>query len=273
MKNEKIERLLEKYFEGGTSVEEEKQLRAFFRGEEIPDHLQSYAAQFRYMDRAAASGTDADPMAKIEIAEADASPDESRVHGATARAMKPGGAVTSGFVRWSLRVAAGTILVLAGFSAGLLLNRPAATDEDIAALQTEIRQLKNSLMYGSVRQVTASERISAVNTSTRLQDSRQLGEEITEILVYTLNNDQNVNVRLAAAEALFKFREEPQIGKALAAALPRQTDPLMQITLIDMLVSMKERSAITDMQKMLMNTETEEIVKERLQESIAELKT
>lgn len=266
MKTEKIEQLLEKYFDGETSLEEEEQLRDFFRQDEIPDHLQNYADQFLYLEHAGEAETDIDPLARIGENATKKTFYESDLNAVPA-------GTRSRSAQWTLRIAAGTILVLIGFSAGLLLNQRGASDEDLAALQSEIRQMKSVLMYGSYQEATASERISAVNLSTRLPASKQLDEEITEILVYTMNNDQNVNVRLAAAEALFKFREEPKISKALAAALPRQTDPLMQITLIDMLVRMKEKSALTEMQKMLMNTETREIVKERLKESIAELKT
>lgn len=265
MKIKKIEQLLENYLEGETTLDEERQLRAFFREGNIPEHLQPIAELFRYGDRESGARTEADPLAKIQKAQPE--------RAAAGKESRTENDPQVRYLRWTLRIAAGTILVLIGLSAGLLLNGTGASDEELVALQTEIRQMKSALMYGSYQQATASERISAVNMTARLQTSRQLDEEITEILIYTMNNDQNVNVRLAAAEALFKFRDEPGIGKALASSLPRQSDPVMQITLIDMLVRMKEKSSITEMQKMLINNETQEIVKERLQESIAELKT
>ena len=40
-----IEDLLEKYYNGETSLEEEKLLRKFFREESVPVHLQSHAGQ------------------------------------------------------------------------------------------------------------------------------------------------------------------------------------------------------------------------------------
>ena len=38
----KIDELLDKYFEGETSCEEERELRRFFTEEEVPEHLQTY---------------------------------------------------------------------------------------------------------------------------------------------------------------------------------------------------------------------------------------
>ncbi|NBC05131.1 MAG: HEAT repeat domain-containing protein [Bacteroidetes bacterium] len=272
MNTERIEQLLDKYFDGETSLEEEKKLREFFRQEDIPTHLKSYADQFSYTEAMVTSKTDIDPFAKIEEQEKEKSPFEGRKSSASAGLR--GMTTRSSFITWTLRAAAAIILVLTGLTAGLLINQQdSASDEQLAALQQEISQMKNSLMYGSVGQASASERISAVYSSSRLQQGNpQLDSEITDILIYTMNNDQNVNVRLAAAEALYKFRHEPRIGKALTNSLSKQNDPLMQITLIEMLVEMKQKSAVNEMQKMLLRTETQDVVKQRLESSIAELK-
>lgn len=48
MNSQQIEKLLEKYFNGDTSLDEEKQLREFFAKENIPKHLLSLKAQFEY---------------------------------------------------------------------------------------------------------------------------------------------------------------------------------------------------------------------------------
>lgn len=279
MNTERIEQLLEKYFDGDTSLEEEKELREFFRQDNIPTDLKSYADQFSYTETMARPTTDIDPFAKIEEQEKEEFPFEepvpmSREEKSSASAGLRGMTTRSTAITWILRAAAAIILVLTGLTAGLLLNQQQdATDEQLAALQQEISQMKSALMYGSVQQASASERISAVYSSSRLQQGNpQLDAEITDILIYTMNNDQNVNVRLAAAEALFKFRTEPRIGKALTNSLAQQNDPLMQITLIDMLVEMKQKSAVNEMQKMLLRAETQDVVKQRLESSIAELK-
>lgn len=271
MNTERIEQLLEKYFVGDTSLEEEKELREFFRQNDIPADLKSYADQFSFTEALATPKTDIDPFAKIEEQEEKSHFEEGK---SSASVGLRGMTARSSFMTWTLRAAAAIILVLTGLTAGLLINQQDSTsDEQLAAMQEEISQMKNALMFGSVQQASASERISAVYSSSRLQQSNpQLDAEITEILIYTMNNDQNVNVRMAAAEALFKFRDEPRIGKALTNSLTQQNDPLMQITLIDMLVEMKQKSAVNEMQKMLLRAETQDVVKQRLESSIAELK-
>lgn len=45
-----IEELIERYFEGETSAEEEKQLRSFFAAGHVPEHLSAYIPLFAYFD-------------------------------------------------------------------------------------------------------------------------------------------------------------------------------------------------------------------------------
>ena len=46
-----IEAILKRYYEGETTIEEEKMLREFFQNQEIPADLESHAAQFRILHR------------------------------------------------------------------------------------------------------------------------------------------------------------------------------------------------------------------------------
>lgn len=46
-----IEALLNKYFEGETSCEEERRLREFFAGPDVPEHLEAYRPLFGYFTR------------------------------------------------------------------------------------------------------------------------------------------------------------------------------------------------------------------------------
>ncbi|MBC35472.1 MAG: hypothetical protein CL663_05465 [Bacteroidetes bacterium] len=48
MNSRRIEILLERYFSGETSLEDEKLLMEYFQGDDIPSHLQSLKGQFEY---------------------------------------------------------------------------------------------------------------------------------------------------------------------------------------------------------------------------------
>lgn len=49
----KIEELIDRYFEGQTSCEEERELRRFFTRESVPEHLQVYRPLFACLEQEA----------------------------------------------------------------------------------------------------------------------------------------------------------------------------------------------------------------------------
>ena len=51
MESDKIERLLEKYFEGNTSIAEEKQLNDYFSSDDVAQHLEQYQPVFGYFSK------------------------------------------------------------------------------------------------------------------------------------------------------------------------------------------------------------------------------
>jgi hypothetical protein len=52
MELDRIEILLEKYFEGETSIAEEKELKVYFLSEDVAQHLEQYKAMFGYFSSA-----------------------------------------------------------------------------------------------------------------------------------------------------------------------------------------------------------------------------
>ncbi|GAA4322291.1 hypothetical protein GCM10023115_50300 [Pontixanthobacter gangjinensis] len=57
----KIEKLLERYDEGETSLAEEKILREYFLREEVPEHLKSYQMMFMFSTRQADEKLEEEP--------------------------------------------------------------------------------------------------------------------------------------------------------------------------------------------------------------------
>ncbi len=48
MELDKLEKILEKYFEGETTISEEKELKVYFTRETVPSHLEKYKDMFQY---------------------------------------------------------------------------------------------------------------------------------------------------------------------------------------------------------------------------------
>ena len=250
-----IEKLLEKYYEGETSLEEEKQLRAFFQDDAIPEHLQSHAAQFRFFSDARKEKPSEDAAQWLAEKFEPVKPRVSRVISLNT---------------WSLRMAASVALLAIGFAGGLVYNRlPKDTaGQGGVAVQTEAAEIRQVLRFDPVRHHSASERIKAVNQSHQLP---QADREITQTLINTMNFDDNVNVRLAACQSLLRFQREPGVREALIQSLQIQTDPNVQIALIDILVTIKEKRAVEEMQRLIENQRVMKVVRLKAQQGIGSL--
>ena len=62
-----IEQLLERYWQCETSLEEEAQLRAFFNGSDVPEHLLRYKDLFVYQQQEVGLGADFDARMLAEV--------------------------------------------------------------------------------------------------------------------------------------------------------------------------------------------------------------
>jgi HEAT repeat protein len=58
---------------------------------------------------------------------------------------------------------------------------------------------------------------------------------VLSALLTAVKEDPNVNVRLAAIDALGSVVERPNVQKSLVDSLPRQDSPMVQIALVDLL--------------------------------------
>ena len=112
--------------------------------------------------------------------------------------------------------------------------------------------MRQTLAVSLLDQSSASERLRGVNLSV---NTEKPDSGLIEALLNTLNNDPNVNVRLAAVDALYLFYDNPLVKEGLAQTLSTQDSPLVQVALIDFVVSVRERRAI-DSLKNLIETKT-----------------
>jgi len=249
-----IEDLLEKYYNGETSLEEEKLLRKFFREESVPVHLQSHAGQFGYFETAGIQQPSVGFNSKL-----------------AARLDPPKLKPIRRFTGWVTRIAAGLILLLVGFGGGFLYFNMRPDGSNMFAIHApdpSAREIKEVLDYQQMHLTSASERIQAVNQSAELSHADQ---DVTRLLINTLNFDPNINVRLAACQALLHFENEPLVNEALIQSLGIQTDPNVQITLIEALVALKEKRAVDQFQQVAANREVIEIVRQKAKEGLGRL--
>jgi hypothetical protein len=250
-----IEKLLEKYYDGETSLEEERALKQFFQSGEVPEHLQSHAAQFGY-------------FAQVRKEQ----PSLNFNHQLAFMLDPPKQGPVRRLGTWLLRIAAGLALLIIGFGAGWLFQFKSENGGALAVLsgekEGEVAEMKKVLAFEQMNHTSASERIQAVNHSYEITDADR---DITQLLVNTLNFDPNVNVRLAACQALTHFASEAEVKEALIRSLAIQTDPNIQISLIETLVAIKEKRAVDQFQQLARNQEVLDVVRQKATEGMNRL--
>ena len=115
---------------------------------------------------------------------------------------------------------------------------------------------------------SASQRLQGVRVALQMTSA---DDDVVQALVRTLNEDPNSNVRLAALDALGKFQIEPAVRKALIGSLSTQKDPVVQIALIQLLVRMKEKTVIKDLERMVEDEQNIKAVKDEAYNGILKL--
>lgn len=163
------------------------------------------------------------------------------------------------------RFAFAALTLLLGLTAGYLLRSPAQKEQQIEALGQEISELKEMMMLSMLEKESATDRLKAVNLT---QDMDQASIKVTGALLQTLNNDENVNVRLAALDALKPFTKDSQIREALIRSIANQKSPLVQVALAELMAALQEKGAVGELQKLLKDSETPSDIKKKIQESI-----
>lgn len=166
------------------------------------------------------------------------------------------------------RAAAAVALLVLGGAVGFWISRQNDQQERIAGIEKEMQNTKRMMIEMLGNDQSASQRIQGVNVAIKMEKA---DDQIVRALVKTMNEDPNSNVRLAALEALSRFIDEPLVKKQLIESLSRQNDPVIQIALIQLMVKMKEKSVIRDLQRIIDDTETMKAVKDEAYSGIMKL--
>lgn len=159
---------------------------------------------------------------------------------------------------WQVAAAAALVAVGIGIGYGVRSDK---TGQQVAELREEVSGMRQMVALSLLQQQSASERLRGVSWAYRAEPT---DTEVLSALVSAVNHDANVNVRLAAVDALHTFGSSPVTRKAVLEALPQQnTAPLVQVALIDLLVDLKERQASTELRRLSEDSDVNDGVKER----------
>lgn len=141
-------------------------------------------------------------------------------------------------------------------------------DPSLAQLRDEVSSLKQLVTLSLLQQQSAIERLRGVEST---QDLERPDTQVLVGLLRALDSDANVNVRLAAVDALEQFARRDVVKKGLLDSLRRQSSPLVQIELINLMVKLKEPESIPAIKALLQNGATNKTVRERARWGLEQL--
>jgi hypothetical protein len=166
---------------------------------------------------------------------------------------------------WQVTIAAACLI--AGLAIGSY--RP-NTKSEIAALREEVANTKEMVALSLLRQQSASERLRGVDYSTRMPT---MEPEVLSALMQAVNHDPNVNVRLAAIDALSKVSGNPQVRKSMAQSLNQQDSPMVQAALINYVVDARDPAAMGVIRQLSAQPDLNPSVRLRADQAVKELGT
>jgi hypothetical protein len=160
--------------------------------------------------------------------------------------------------------AAAAVLLAAGLGIGYGVRGGGQPPGEVSQLREEVASMRQLVALSLMQQQSASERLRGVSWSYQVEPS---DKEVLNALVTAVNHDPNVNVRLAAVDALRPFTGSPSTHlaarNAVIQALPKQTTPIVQVALIDFLAELKERNAAPELRRLVSDPDIDSGVRNR----------
>src|SRR5581483_12023803 len=158
---------------------------------------------------------------------------------------------------WQASIAASCLI--AGLLIGALWQHEKHDDRQMAALRSEVETTRELAALSLLRQQSATERLRGVDYSQRMPT---LEPRVASALIEAVNHDSNVNVRLAAIDALARAADDAGVRQSLAASLAQQDSPMVQAALIDYLVDSRDASAAAALRQFSSRADLNEAVKQ-----------
>ncbi|MDW3197384.1 MAG: HEAT repeat domain-containing protein [Cytophagales bacterium] len=173
-----------------------------------------------------------------------------------------------GWLTANLRM--GLAFSLIGLVIGFAVFRNPAQQSEIATLTNEVQGMKKMMMLTLIEQPGAQQRIKAVSMA---QEFVEVDDKVIKVLGNTLQTDDNVNVRLAAIDALLSYWDNATARQIMVESIAFQSSPIVQSAIADAMLSLREKQAIGEFEKLMTDEEINEAVKSKIESTIDQLKS
>ncbi len=147
-------------------------------------------------------------------------------------------------------------------------NLPHRNNDEIAKLREEVAGTRAMVALSLLQQQSATERLRGVDYTGRLPT---MEPQVVSALTQAVAHDADVNVRLAAIDALTKVATRQDVVDSLTRSLPQQESPMVQAALIDYLVDAHDRQAVGTLRELATRTDLNPAVLERAHFALRQL--
>jgi len=245
-----IKTLIDKYYSGISSLEEDQELTAYFLGVEIDKSLQSYTQEFIHFDQSKNMPLSSDNVIDRVLKQHDQEQGNS---------MKNPSWLRSGY----LKIAASVVLALVSFGFGYYSRgngtpNLASGNTEIHGLKSEIAEMKQLMISSFLDQKQNHQKLYALTMTSQLES---IDGEILNKVLFAVKNDDNVNIRLAATDILFQFANNSSVQDGIVDVFPNQNSPLVILELVRIIKSLDEESSVELLERILNNESLEDSVK------------
>lgn len=181
---------------------------------------------------------------------------------------------SNNYSRFVMPLLAASLVLLFGFLIGRQTNSDTTKSieivntESVNDIKQETNDLRTQLVMSLANESSASKRLRALSEASKLDTAT---EQVILALFKMLNEDTNVNVRLAAVASLSKYVDNPKVREGLVMSITKQDSPLVQIALAELMVTLKEQTSINSMETLLQKPDINSAVKKTLEESIKQI--
>jgi len=151
----------------------------------------------------------------------------------------------------------------------VVVDNSAKHEKEIAELKSQMNDMGKLVSASLLLQKSTSDRMQTVLAT---MDLKSPDRKVLSDLVGTLALDPSVNVRLSAVEALAQHADDRLVRAGLLSALPRETAPLVQVAMIELLTSVRETDAVPIFDRISRDETADKDVRESARRALAVLR-
>jgi hypothetical protein len=163
----------------------------------------------------------------------------------------------------------GTLLQAAGACAlvalGFILGERNATQHQLADLRARVDTVGQLVEQSVLQKRSTGDRLETVLTA---GEARKPDARMIDGLINSIAFDPSVNVRLNALNELYNHSDQEVVRAGVLACLPRETNPLVQVSMIDFLVASKAREASPELRKLVADDKADADVRDSARRAI-----